>query len=94
GSFGRQSWTKEPSYIEVNPEGTVILPCLVSGKKGECRWEKDSSPIGIFLQRDCSLRVLNSSIEFDDGIWQCQVTASSFSDKDALISRGAQLVVR
>eukprot|EP00096_Caligus_rogercresseyi_P016613 TRINITY_DN934_c0_g1_i3.p1 TRINITY_DN934_c0_g1~~TRINITY_DN934_c0_g1_i3.p1 ORF type:complete len:638 (+),score=151.88 TRINITY_DN934_c0_g1_i3:127-2040(+) len=104
GSFGRQSWTKEPSYIEVNPEGTVILPCLVSGKKGECRWEKDSSPIGIFPTKyewagkpetgDCSLRVLNSSIEFDDGIWQCQVTASSFSDKDALISRGAQLVVR
>uniref|UniRef100_A0A0K2V225 Ig-like domain-containing protein n=2 Tax=Lepeophtheirus salmonis TaxID=72036 RepID=A0A0K2V225_LEPSM len=103
-AFGRQSWTEEPSYIEVNPEGTVILPCLVAGKKGECRWEKDSSPIGIFPTKyewagapgtgDCSLRVLNSSIEFDDGIWQCQVTASSFSARDALISQGAQLVVR
>ncbi|CAB4060313.1 unnamed protein product [Lepeophtheirus salmonis] len=100
-AFGRQSWTEEPSYIEVNPEGTVILPCLVAGKKGECRWEKDSSPIGIFPTKyewagapgtgDCSLRVLNSSIEFDDGVWQCKVTASSFSAKDALISQGAQL---
>jgi hypothetical protein len=43
---------------------------------------------------DCSLRVLSAELEYDDGVWQCQVTPSSFKEKDALISEGAQLVVR
>ena len=43
---------------------------------------------------DCSLRILDASLEFDDGVWQCQVTPSSFKTRDALISQGAQLVVR
>ena len=43
---------------------------------------------------DCSLRILAAEIEYDDGDWVCQVTASSFQNKDTLISEPARLVVR
>ncbi len=99
-----QSWQEQPRYTEVNPTGQVVLKCQVADKKGDCRWEKDGQPVGIYPGKyvwagapergDCSLRVFNASLEFDDGVWQCQVTPSSFNSKDALISEGAQLVVR
>ena len=28
-----QEWVEEPGYTEVNPGGTVILPCTVSNKE-------------------------------------------------------------
>ena len=43
---------------------------------------------------DCSLKILDANLEFDDGVWQCQVTPSSFQLRDALISEGAEVVVR
>ncbi|XP_048513245.1 hemicentin-1 isoform X2 [Athalia rosae] len=43
---------------------------------------------------DCSLWVRAAVLEFDDGIWQCQVTASDFAAQDALTSEPARLVVR
>ena len=99
-----QTWGQQPRYQEVNPAGTVILPCKIVNKKGECRWEHDGSPIGIYPQKyewsstpetgDCSLKITDASLEYDDGVWQCQVTPSSFSAKDALVSEGAELVVR
>ena len=62
------------------------MECRVANKEGECRWEKSGNPIGIFPGKyewaagspgpadgDCSLRVINASLEYDDGIWQCQV---------------------
>ena len=80
------------------------MPCLVQNKKGECRWEKDGDPVGMYPTKyewagspeegDCSLRILDASLEFDDGVWQCQVTPTSFLFKDSLISEGAELVVR
>ncbi|XP_047472072.1 irregular chiasm C-roughest protein-like isoform X7 [Penaeus chinensis] len=42
---------------------------------------------------DCSIRIFDAS-EVDDGDWECQVTASSFTAHDALTSRIAELVVR
>ena len=102
-SHAIQTWSQQPRYQEVNPKGTVILPCNILNKKGECRWEHDGSPIGIQPQKyewsstetgDCSLRIIDASLEYDDGVWQCQVTPSSFSAKDALVSEGAELVVR
>ena len=107
--FAIQSWSEQPIYHEVNPGGQVVMPCIVLNKRGECRWEKDAQPVGIHPGKyewaatskgsspdpgDCSLRVLDANLEFDDGVWQCQVTPSSFRSKDALISQGAQLVVR
>ena len=80
------------------------MPCVIIDKKGECRWERDGNPVGIFPTKyewngapdagDCSLKILDANLEFDDGVWQCQVTPSSFSSKDSLISEGAELVVR
>ena len=95
---------EQPTYQEVNPRGDTVIICKVDDKQGECRWEKDGSPIGIYLNKyewsgspeagDCSLKIFNASLEYDDGVWQCQVTPSGFASKDALISEGAKLVVR
>ena len=103
-SHAIQTWAQQPRYQEVNPKGTVILPCKIQDKKGECRWERDGSPVGMYPQKyewsstpetgDCSLRIMDASLEYDDGVWQCQITPSSFSAKDALVSEGAELVVR
>lgn len=46
------------------------------------------------LGGDCSLMVLAATIDFDDGAWECQVTASDFTTQDALTSEPVQLVVR
>lgn len=43
---------------------------------------------------DCSLRIQNAALEYDDGEWECQVTASDFASQDALTSRPMKLVVR
>jgi len=43
---------------------------------------------------DCSLRILSGALEYDDGEWECQVTASDFAAQDALTSRPVKLVVR
>lgn len=43
---------------------------------------------------DCSLWVRAATIDFDDGEWECQVTASDFAAQDALTSQPVQLVVR
>ena len=99
-----QEWSEQPRYQEVNPHGSVVMPCLIINKKGECRWEKDGDPVGMYPTKyewagnpedgDCSIRILDASLEFDDGVWQCQVTPTSFLYKDSLISEGAELVVR
>ncbi|TRY72567.1 hypothetical protein TCAL_06515 [Tigriopus californicus] len=101
---GLQSWIEQPQYQEVNPNGNVVIICKVRDKQGECRWEKDGSPVGIYPNKyewasqpeegDCSLKIVNATLEYDDGVWQCQVTPGSFASKDALISQGAELVVR
>jgi hypothetical protein len=43
---------------------------------------------------DCSIWVRSATIEFDDGEWECQVTASDFASQDALTSAPVKLVVR
>lgn len=43
---------------------------------------------------DCSLWVRAATLEFDDGQWECQVTASDFTTQDALTSSPVRLVVR
>ena len=78
-----QTWLAQPRYQEVNPGGAIDITCRVANKEGECRWEKSGNPIGIFPGKyewsgspgdgDCTLRVINASLEYDDGIWQCQV---------------------
>ncbi|XP_059482578.1 hemicentin-1 isoform X4 [Neocloeon triangulifer] len=43
---------------------------------------------------DCSIWIRSATIEFDDGEWECQVTASDFASQDALTSNPVKLVVR
>ena len=99
-----QEFLSVPTYSEVNPGQSVTLVCEVANKGGECRWEKDGTPVGIFPDKyewagdletgNCSLVILDASAEYDDGVWQCQVTASNFKLSDSLISDGAEVVVR
>ena len=104
GCIALQEWTSQPRYQEVNPHGSVVMPCVISSKKGECRWERDGNPVGMYPTKyewagspekgDCSIKILDANLEYDDGVWQCQVTPTSFLFKDSLISEGAELVVR
>ena len=102
-SYGLQKFSTVPTYKEVNPGGSVSRAGVVCARKGECRWGEDGVPVGLYPGKyemagqeegDCSLRILAASMEYDNGVWQCQVTASDFTQKDTLISDGAQLVVR
>jgi hypothetical protein len=43
---------------------------------------------------DCSIWIRAATLEFDDGLWECQVTASDFTAQDALTSQPQRLVVR
>lgn len=103
-TLSTQQWDEEPGYKEVNPGGEIVMVCKVKNKKGECRWERDNTPIAAFAGKyewagdqskgDCSLRILQANLEYDNGGWVCQVTATSFKEKDTLISHPANLVVR
>ena len=99
-----QEFIEEPSNIEVNPGELIVLPCLIRNKAGECRWEKDGTPVGMYedkyewagnvLSGDCGLVISDASVEYDTGAWLCQVTASDFTQKDTLISREVRINVR
>ncbi|XP_015602883.1 kin of IRRE-like protein 2 [Cephus cinctus] len=104
GCTAIQQFDETPQYTEVNPGQDAKLICRVQGKRGQCIWQKDRKPIGMHLKKyewvgspdlgDCSLWVRSAALEFDDGLWQCQVTASEFTAQDALASETARLVVR
>ena len=99
-----QTWSEQPKYQEVNPNGNITLPCIINDMRGQCRWEHDGQPVGLHPGKyewagtpetgDCSLKVFRASLQYDDGVWNCQVTPSSYKVKDALISEGAEVVVR
>ena len=94
----------------MNPGQDALLVCKVIDKRGACSWQKDNKPVGIYPRKyewasnvgshsshvggDCSLWVRAATIEYDDGLWECQVTASDFTTQDALTSQPAKLVVR
>jgi len=97
----------EPSSVLVPPGTNATLACLVSnmGNKGECRWQKNGKPVGLFPGKyslptssshlgDCSLTIASVDVRLDDGAWNCQVTSSNISLQDALVSRPAYLTVQ
>ena len=96
-----QQFLATPSDVTVSPGTRLTLPCLVENKGGECRWEKDGVPVGLFPEKyrmegeegDCSLEVLDAMLEWDDGWWECQVSASDPVLADSLISPRARLSV-
>ena len=74
-----------------------IKPLYTQRKKGEIHpgkyiWANPNEAAA--ESGDCSLKILDANLEFDDGVWQCQVTPSSFQLRDSLISEGAEVVVR
>ncbi|KAG5889614.1 hypothetical protein JTB14_002004 [Gonioctena quinquepunctata] len=100
-----QRFEQQPSYTEVNPGQDTLIACKVFNKRGTCSWQKDNKPMGMYPNKyewsstnqengDCSIWVRAAQLEFDDGIWECQVTASDFHTQDALTSRPVRLVVR
>ena len=76
----------------------------VNNKVGRCHWKRNGNVVLLYpgkyewagspIQGDCSLRVREASLQYDAGDWVCQVTASSFMEKDTLISSPARLLVR
>ncbi|KAE8747762.1 hypothetical protein FOCC_FOCC005585, partial [Frankliniella occidentalis] len=99
-----QTFEQPPSYTEVNPDSDVKLVCKIYNKRGHCSWQKDNKPVGMYPKKyewagsqeqgDCSIWIRNATLNFDDGLWECQVTASEFTTGDALTSPPAKLVVR
>lgn len=90
-------------YQEVSSGEDVRLRCRVKDKRGQCIWQKDRKPVGIHPDKyewagnregDCSLLVRKASLDFDDGLWECQVTPGDFARQDALTSLPARLLVR
>lgn len=80
---GSCSWQKDNKPVGMYP------------KKYE--WASGSSnTIGMqsHTSGDCSIWVRSATLEFDDGFWECQVTASDFTTQDALTSQPVRLVVR
>ena len=43
-----QEFITDSKDIIVNTGDDVLLPCLVRNKAGECRWEKDGTPVGMY----------------------------------------------
>eukprot|EP00095_Tigriopus_kingsejongensis_P010153 maker-scaffold575_size133042-snap-gene-0.26 protein:Tk10153 transcript:maker-scaffold575_size133042-snap-gene-0.26-mRNA-1 annotation:"hypothetical protein DAPPUDRAFT_54063" len=102
----RQVFDLEPQAQEVNPGESLVLSCRIENKNrgSECLWQKDRKPVriqegkyewaGRMQDGDCSLRIIEADVRFDDGEWQCQVTASAYTTDDALSSESGRVVVR
>jgi len=105
-----QRFSEQPKYTEINPGQDALLVCKVIDRRGSCSWQKDNKPVGMYPKKyewasgnaqsqsqssgDCSIWVRSATLEFDDGLWECQVTASDFTTQDALTSQPVRLVVR
>lgn len=91
----------EPQYLVQNGHDARIR-CLVRNRQGECLWLRNGRAVGVIAKKyqfnrqpedgDCSLMIRNVSVAQDDGLWQCQVTASDV-EQDTLQSREVHLVV-
>ena len=46
-----QHFLRTPGSLMVSPGDTVVLPCLLENKGGQCRWEKDGLPVGLFAEK-------------------------------------------
>lgn len=91
------------AYQEVSDGDDVKLRCRIQDLRGQCIWQKDHRPVGIHPDKyewisnrdgDCSLLIKRASLEFDDGNWECQVTAGDFTRQDSLTSPPSRLLIR
>ncbi|CAN7982602.1 unnamed protein product, partial [Ixodes hexagonus] len=98
-----QEFEVTPQDTEVNPGSTVTLRCKVRNRRGECVWLKNGHALGRIPDKydferepqdgDCSVQIRKTTLEEDDGSWQCQVTRATLQDAP-LNSEEVKLVVR
>ena len=79
----QQVFSKQPSSLLIPPGENATLACVVKNMGGECRWQKNGKPVGLFpgkyslasggVPGDCSLSIARVDLKIDDGEWQCQV---------------------
>lgn len=91
----------EAQYLVQNGQDQR-LRCIVRNRQGECLWLRNGKAIGSIAKKyqfvrqpedgDCSLMIRNVSVQQDNGVWQCQVTAAD-ADQETLPSREVNLVV-
>jgi len=104
GVLSQQKFVTTPSLVVVAPGHNTTLACLVQNMGGECRWQKDGKPVGMYPGKyslaqlgtagDCSLTISSVDLRLDDGEWECQVTSTSFTTQDALASSSTRLTVQ
>lgn len=103
-TIAEQRFVETPSiYQEASSGDDVQLHCKVQDKRGQCIWQKDRKPVGMYPDKyewansrnnDCTLLIRRVSLDFDDGFWECQVTSGDFTRQDALTSLPSRLLVR
>ncbi|XP_037897007.1 irregular chiasm C-roughest protein isoform X2 [Glossina fuscipes] len=89
---GTCSWQKDnkPVGIYAKKYEWAARPSTPSGGS----LHLDLHPPPMQIGGDCSLWIRSATLDFDDGLWECQVTASDFTTQDALTSQPVRLVVR
>ena len=98
-----QMFLVTPEASSVRSGGQVTLRCVVSGLGGQCYWTQDGRHVGQEHAKytwslapangDCSLTIHDASALYDDGQWQCQVSAADIVLGDSLISSQVSLTV-
>ncbi|KAM7314772.1 contactin-2 [Ixodes scapularis] len=100
---GVQKFKVMPSDTQVNPGENMTLQCQVLNRRGDCVWLKDDQVIGNISGKysfemepedgDCTLQIVNATLEEDDASWRCQVTKATRKGSP-LTSSAVNLVVR
>ena len=103
----QQMFLQTPSNTSVRSGATFTLHCLVHNLLGQCYWKKDGVHVGPEPGKydwlsggggrggvgDCSLRVSDASPVYDEGEWQCQVSAGNIALRDSLVSTSITVTI-
>ncbi|XP_067635504.1 uncharacterized protein [Eurosta solidaginis] len=89
---GTCSWQKDNKPVGIYAKKYEWAARPSSSSSGGLHLDLHPPPMQI--GGDCSLWIRSATLDFDDGLWECQVTASDFTTQDALTSQPVRLVVR
>ncbi|XP_069965053.1 uncharacterized protein [Bactrocera oleae] len=89
---GTCSWQKDNKPVGIYAKKYEWAARPSSSSNGNLHLDLHPPPMQI--GGDCSLWIRSATLDFDDGLWECQVTASDFTTQDALTSQPVRLVVR
>ncbi|KAH8292457.1 hypothetical protein KR054_010297, partial [Drosophila jambulina] len=90
---GTCSWQKDNKPVGIYTKKYEWASRLPTSDNGNVL-HLDLHPPPVQMGGDCSLWIRSATLDFDDGLWECQVTASDFTTQDALTSQPVRLVVR